>query len=134
LLERIGVGVGVGVGVGATKLTLAKNESDTVAVEEGRSATVELRQPGYATVRRADQWDTGSVQYPVSTNTPELPDRRVAVTAALPGAEVFTGDTNRGDEVADVVVPMAGAPPFACRRRDGSGERESPKRLGRPDR
>ncbi|AMW03742.1 hypothetical protein [Gemmatimonas phototrophica] len=79
-----------------------------VEVEEGSSATVELRKPGFATVRRVYQWDKGSTQYPVSTDKLELVDRRVAVTAALPGAEVFTGDTKLGDGVADVVVPNGG--------------------------
>lgn len=79
-----------------------------VEVEEGSSATVELRKPGYATVRRVYQWDKGSTQYPVSTDKLELLDRRVAVTAALPGAELFTGDTKLGDGVADVVVPNGG--------------------------
>ena len=79
-----------------------------VEVEEGSSATVELRKPGYAPVRRVYQWDKGSTQYPVPTDKLELVDRRVAVTAAVPGAEVFTGDTKLGDGVADVVVPNGG--------------------------
>ncbi len=79
-----------------------------VEVEEGSSATVELRKPGYAPVRRVYQWDKGSTQYPVSSDKLELVDRRVAVTAAVTGAEVFVGDTKLGDGVADVVVPNGG--------------------------
>ncbi len=79
-----------------------------VEVEEGGSTTVELRKPGYAPVRRVYQWDKGSTQYPVTSDQLELVDRRVAVTAAVTGAEVFLGDTKLGDGVADVVVPGGG--------------------------
>lgn len=77
-----------------------------VDVDEGGSATVELRKPGYAPVRRVYQWEKGTTQYPVSADKLELVDRRVAVTASPTGAEVFVGDTKLGDGVADVVVPQ----------------------------
>lgn len=79
-----------------------------VEVEEGGSATVELRKPGYAPVRRVYQWEKGTTQYPAPSDKLELVDRRVAVTASPTGAEVYAGDTKLGDGVADVVVPSGG--------------------------
>jgi hypothetical protein len=75
-----------------------------VEVEEGGSTTVELKKPGYAPLKRVYRWDKGSVEYPVPRDRLELVDRKVAVTAAPSGSEIFVGDAKLGDGDAELVV------------------------------
>ena len=79
-----------------------------VEVDEGGSATVELRSPGFAPVKRVYRWEKGSTQYPVASDRFELVDRRVSVMASPAGAEIYVGESKMGDGDADVVVARGG--------------------------
>ena len=75
-----------------------------IEVDEGGSATVELRKPGFAAVKRVYRWDKGSTEYPPVRDRFELLDRRVSVMTAPSGSEIFVGESKMGDGDADVVV------------------------------
>lgn len=79
-----------------------------VEVDEGGSATVELRKPGFAALKRVYRWEKGSTEYPPARDRFELLDRRVSVMAAPSGSEIFVGETKLGDGDADVVVARGG--------------------------
>lgn len=79
-----------------------------VDVDEGSSATVELKKNGFATVKRVYRWDKGSTEYPPARDRLELLDRKVAVMASPSGSEIFLGENKLGDGDADVVVPRGG--------------------------
>jgi len=79
-----------------------------IEVDEGGSATVELRKPGFAAVKRVYRWDKGSTEYPPARDRFELVDRRVSVMAAPSGSEVFVGESKLGDGDADIVVTRGG--------------------------
>lgn len=79
-----------------------------VEVDEGGSATVELKKNGFATIKRVYQWPKASAEYPPARDRLELVDRRVAVMASPSGSEIFLGDNKLGDGDADVVVPRGG--------------------------
>jgi hypothetical protein len=76
-----------------------------VDVPEGGSTTVELRASGFASVRRVYEWPKGSTNYPPASERLELRDRRVSVSVAPAGTEVFIGDTRLGAGQVDVLVP-----------------------------
>jgi hypothetical protein len=77
-----------------------------VDVPEGGSTTVELRAPGFAPVKRVYEWPKGSTNYPPANERLELRDRRINVSVAPAGTEVFVGETRLGADQADVVVPQ----------------------------
>jgi hypothetical protein len=79
-----------------------------VEVDEGGSATVELRKTGFAALKRVYRWEKGSTEYPPARDRFELLDRRVSVMAAPSGSEIFVGETKLGDGDADVVVSRGG--------------------------
>ncbi len=103
-------------------------------VDEGGTATVELRKPGFATLKRVYRWEKGSTEYPVPRDRLELVDRRVAVVASPSGSEIFLGDTKLGDTDADVVVPRGGCTTVTVRRTGWSpAERQFCNKEGIPD-
>jgi hypothetical protein len=77
-----------------------------VDVPEGGSTTVEVKAPGFSPVKRVYEWPKGSTTYPPVSERLELRDRRVTVSMAPAGAEVFVGDTRLGTDQADVLVPQ----------------------------
>jgi len=79
-----------------------------VEVDEGGSATVELKKNGFATVKRVYRWDKGAAEYPPARDRLELLDRKVSVMALPSGSEIFLGENKLGDGDADVIVPRGG--------------------------
>lgn len=105
-----------------------------LVLEEGGSATVELRKPGYATLKRVYRWEKGSTEYPVSRDRLELQDRRIAVVASPSGSEIFLGETKLGDTDADVTVPRGACVTLSVRRTGWSpDERQYCNKDGIPD-
>jgi hypothetical protein len=72
-------------------------------VEEGQATTVEVTKRGFATAKRVYRWDKGG-DMPPAQDRIELVDRKVAVTAAPAGVELFNDDTKIGAGDADLVV------------------------------
>jgi len=77
-----------------------------VEVPEGGSTTVELKAPGFASVKRVYEWPKGSTTYPPVAERLELRDRLVTVRTAPAGAELFVGDTRLGEDQVEVLVPQ----------------------------
>lgn len=103
-------------------------------VDEGGSATVELRKPGFATVKRVYRWEKGSTEYPVARDRLELQDRRIALVASPSGSEIFLGDTKVGDADADITVPRGGCTTVTVRRTGWTpAERQYCNKEGIPD-
>ncbi len=105
-----------------------------VEVDEGSSATVELRKPGFAPLKRVYRWDKGSTAYPPSRDRFELVDRRISVTASPSGSEIFMGDTKLGDGDADVIVARGGCATVRVQKTGWSPtERQYCNKDGLPD-
>ena len=105
-----------------------------VEVDEGGSATVELRSPGFAPVKRVYRWEKGSTQYPVASDRFELVDRRVSVMASPAGAEIYVGESKMGDGDADVVVARGGCTTVRVQKTGWSPtERQYCNKEGLPD-
>jgi hypothetical protein len=105
-----------------------------VEVEEGGSATVELKKNGFATLKRVYQWPKGSTEYPPARDRFELLDRRVSVVAAPSGAEIFLGEAKLGDGFGDVVVPRGGCTSITVKKTGWSeAERQYCNKEGLPE-
>ncbi len=105
-----------------------------VEVDEGSSSTVELRKPGFATIKRVYRWDKGSTEYPPARDRFELVDRRVSVMAAPSGSEIFVGESKMGDGDADVIVPRGGCTTVRVQKTGWSPtERQYCNKEGLPD-
>jgi hypothetical protein len=105
-----------------------------VEVDEGGSATVELKKTGFATVKRVYQWAKGSTEYPPARDRYELLDRRVSVVAAPSGSEIFLGDAKLGDGFGDVVVPRGGCSTITVKKTGwSSAERQYCNKEGLPE-
>ena len=77
-----------------------------VDVAEGQTATVELKKPGFATVKRTYRFERGA-QLPPVTDRLELTDRLVVVSTAPGGGTILLDGTRTGDGTADVVIPRS---------------------------
>jgi len=77
-----------------------------VDVEQGQTATVELKKPGFATVRRTYRFERGTELPPVSDRL-ELTDRLVVVSTAPGGGSILRDGTKIGDGTVDVVIPRS---------------------------
>jgi hypothetical protein len=75
-----------------------------VVIEKGRTATVELKKPGFHTITRTYQNLPGGDSPPVEDRL-ELRDRTVLITSAPAGAAITVDGTNVGETTAEVVVP-----------------------------
>ncbi len=105
-----------------------------VDVDEGGSATVELKKNGYTTVKRVYRWDKGSTEYPPARDRFELVDRRVSVMASPSGAEIFLGENKLGDGDADVNVPRGGCTTITVKKSGWTPtERQYCNKEGLPD-
>jgi hypothetical protein len=105
-----------------------------VEVDEGGSATVELRKTGFAAIKRVYRWEKGSTEYPPARDRFELVDRRVSVMAAPTGAEIFVGESKMGDGDADVVVARGGCTTIRVQKAGWSPtERQYCNKEGLPD-
>jgi hypothetical protein len=105
-----------------------------VEVEEGSSATVELRKAGFAPVKRVYQWQKGSAEYPPASERLELTERRVSLVTAPAGTEVFLGENKLGDGFADVDVPRGGCTAVTIRKSGwATTERQYCNKEGLPD-
>ena len=105
-----------------------------VDVDEGSSATVELRKPGFAPIKRVYRWEKGSTDYPPTRDRLELVDRRVSVMAAPSGAEIFVGESKMGDGDADIVVARGGCTTIRVQKAGWSPtERQYCNKEGLPD-
>jgi hypothetical protein len=75
-----------------------------VVVEKGKTATVELKKPGFFTVTRTYQNLSGSENPPVEDRM-DLVDRMVLVTSSPAGAAILVDGNNVGETSAEVIVP-----------------------------
>lgn len=105
-----------------------------VEVEEGGSATVEIKKNGFATIKRVYQWPKDTKEYPPATDRFELVDRRVSVAATPSGAEIFLGEAKLGDSFGDVVVPRGGCTTITVKKTGwASTERQYCNKEGLPE-
>lgn len=105
-----------------------------VDVDEGSSATVELKKNGFATIKRVYRWDKGSTEYPSARDRLELLDRKVVVMASPSGSEIFLGENKLGDGDADVTVPRGGCTTITVKKSGWTPtERQYCNKEGVPD-
>ena len=74
-------------------------------VEEGHTATVEVKKAGFAPVTRVYRHERDG-ELPPLTDRFELTDRLVVVSTSPSGAEIFRDGGKVGDNSADVAVPQ----------------------------
>lgn len=74
-----------------------------VEVTEGQTTTIEVTKRGFATTKRVYRWEKGG-DMPPTQDRVELVDRRVLVTTAPAGSELFSNDTKIGDGDGEFVI------------------------------
>jgi len=75
-----------------------------VEVDEGQTATVEVKKVGFAPVVKVYRHEPGGEMPPI-TDRFELTDRMVVVSSVPSGAELYREGNKIGDNSADVIVP-----------------------------
>lgn len=83
--------------------TSVGTQSADVAVEEGKSVTVELKKTGFATQAKTYRNQAGSEMPPLTDNL-ELTDRKVLVTAQPSGSAILADDAQVGETSAELVI------------------------------
>jgi hypothetical protein len=105
-----------------------------VEVPEGGSTTVELKKPGFATVKRVYEWAKGSTAYPPPRDRLELTERRTTLTLSPSGTEAYVGETRLGADQVDVAVPTGTCTKVRAQKEGwASVERQYCSREGAPE-
>ncbi|MBR7801357.1 hypothetical protein [Undibacterium fentianense] len=109
------------------------NRSYEVEVDEGQTTTIEIVKPGFATIKRIYRWDRGGELPPIEDRV-ELQDRKVSITTAGEGVELFSNDAKLGEGDLDFIVKRGSCAKLSARKNGWMNEtKEYCNKDGQPE-